>query len=42
VFGSIGIALIVLALSAKALGIREFSDAFSAVTRRFRRESTPI
>jgi putative peptidoglycan lipid II flippase len=42
VFGSIGIALIVLALSAKGLGIREFSEAFSAVTRRFRRESTAI
>lgn len=37
VFGSIGIALVVLALSAKALGVREVSEAFSAVTRRFRR-----
>jgi putative peptidoglycan lipid II flippase len=37
VFGSIGIALIILALSAKALRIRELSEAFSAVTRRFRR-----
>jgi putative peptidoglycan lipid II flippase len=42
VFGSIGIALIVLALSAKGLGIREFAEAFSAVTRRFRHESTAI
>jgi putative peptidoglycan lipid II flippase len=42
VFGSIGVGVIVLAVSVRALRVQEFSDALSAVIQRFRRSKPSI